>query len=152
MKLRKLFDDDSAVSPVIGVILMVAITVILAAVIATFVLGLGDQVSDTAPQASFDFDYEDGGAGSDFGGSGSDGNVTVTHTGGASIQADRLGLTGGVDGSVKWDEGGFGSSSEITAGNSVDYLMDSDDTVRVTWEGESGQQSATLQTFDGPDA
>ena len=36
--------DDDAVSPVIGVILMVAITVILAAVIGTFVLGLGDNV------------------------------------------------------------------------------------------------------------
>lgn len=34
-------DDDRAVSPVIGVILMVAITVILAAVIAAFVLGIG---------------------------------------------------------------------------------------------------------------
>mgnify|MGYP006284982963 FL=1 len=36
--------NDRAVSPVIGVILMVAITVILAAVIGTFVLGLGDSV------------------------------------------------------------------------------------------------------------
>jgi len=36
--------DDRAVSPVIGVILMVAITVILAAVIGTFVLGLGENV------------------------------------------------------------------------------------------------------------
>jgi len=57
MQLKKLFNEDDAVSPVIGVILMVAITVILAAVIATFVLGLGEQVSDTAPQASFNFDY-----------------------------------------------------------------------------------------------
>ncbi|WP_338071862.1 type IV pilin N-terminal domain-containing protein [Halorutilus salinus] len=38
-------NDDSAVSPVIGVILMVAITVILAAVIGTFVLGLGEKRS-----------------------------------------------------------------------------------------------------------
>jgi flagellin-like protein len=45
-------DQDRGVSPVIGVILMVAITVILAAVIGTFVLGLGDQVSQTAPQAT----------------------------------------------------------------------------------------------------
>lgn len=45
-------DGDRAVSPVIGVILMVAITVILAAVIGTFVLGLGQDVSNTAPQAS----------------------------------------------------------------------------------------------------
>ncbi|MEF8869094.1 MAG: type IV pilin N-terminal domain-containing protein, partial [Haloarculaceae archaeon] len=53
MQLKRLLTDDDAVSPVIGVILMVAITVILAAVIGTFVLGLGDQVQSTAPQASF---------------------------------------------------------------------------------------------------
>jgi len=58
MNIKSIISDDDAVSPVIGVILMVAITVILAAVIATFVLGLGDQVSNTAPQASFSFDYE----------------------------------------------------------------------------------------------
>jgi flagellin-like protein len=45
-------EDKSGVSPVIGVILMVAITVILAAVIGTFVLGLGDQVGNTQPSAS----------------------------------------------------------------------------------------------------
>ena len=49
MKLRNQRDaDDRAVSPVIGVILMVAITVILAAVIGTFVLGLGDQIGGSA--------------------------------------------------------------------------------------------------------
>ena len=36
----KIIRNDEAVSPVIGVILMVAITVILAAVIAAFVFGL----------------------------------------------------------------------------------------------------------------
>ncbi len=40
--------DERGVSPVIGVILMVAITVILAAVIASFVLGFGDSVSGNA--------------------------------------------------------------------------------------------------------
>ena len=49
MKPSNLFNtDDRAVSPVIGVILMVAITVILAAVIGTFVLGLGDQIGGSA--------------------------------------------------------------------------------------------------------
>ncbi|MFC6973976.1 type IV pilin [Halomicroarcula sp. GCM10025709] len=51
MDLKQLFTDDDAVSPVIGVILMVAITVILAAVTASFVLGLGDQQQRTTPQA-----------------------------------------------------------------------------------------------------
>jgi flagellin-like protein len=39
--------NDEAVSPVIGVILMVAITVILAAVIAAFVFGLAGTTSTT---------------------------------------------------------------------------------------------------------
>ncbi|THE64520.1 type IV pilin [Salinadaptatus halalkaliphilus] len=47
-------DDERAVSPVIGVILMVAITVILAAVIAAFVMDLGD-MSGSA-NAGIDFD------------------------------------------------------------------------------------------------
>ncbi|WP_135823069.1 type IV pilin [Halostella litorea] len=42
------FNDDRAVSPVIGVILMVAITVILAAVIGAFVLDLGSNQSENA--------------------------------------------------------------------------------------------------------
>jgi len=49
-QIKHLFDEDRGVSPVIGVILMVAITVILAAVIGTFVLGLGDSLQQ-APQA-----------------------------------------------------------------------------------------------------
>jgi len=52
------FDED-AVSPVVGVILMVAITVILAAVIGTFVLDLGGQVQQNA-QAGVSFDETEG--------------------------------------------------------------------------------------------
>jgi flagellin-like protein len=51
-------DDDSAVSPVIGVILMVAITVILAAVIASFVLGLGGN-NEPAPSPTIESDITD---------------------------------------------------------------------------------------------
>ncbi|WP_232216931.1 type IV pilin [Methanohalobium evestigatum] len=43
-------DNNDAVSPVIGVILMVAITVILAAVIGSYAFGLGSP--EQAPQAS----------------------------------------------------------------------------------------------------
>jgi len=40
-------ENEEAVSPVIGVILMVAITVILAAVIAAFVFGMGSNIGTT---------------------------------------------------------------------------------------------------------
>jgi flagellin-like protein len=156
---RDLFDDERAVSPVIGVILMVAITVILAAVIATFVLGLGSQVSDTAPQASFDFDYDSSQTTFNSQGCGSaddeDGILEVTHTGGATIDAARLSNSGSSDGegNVAWSEcGSYGDTSEITAGNSVELDMASDDTIQVIWENAEGTNSATLGEFDGPDA
>ena len=58
MQIRNLFNkEDRAVSPVIGVILMVAITVILAAVIGTFVLGLGNNVQQNA-QAGVTFSQQ----------------------------------------------------------------------------------------------
>lgn len=50
-------DDERAVSPVIGVILMVAITVILAAVIAAFVLDIGP--GDADPNAAISHDQDD---------------------------------------------------------------------------------------------
>ena len=46
------FTNNEAVSPVIGVILMVAITVILAAVIAAFVFGMAGGISKTKSVAA----------------------------------------------------------------------------------------------------
>jgi flagellin-like protein len=143
MKLQQLFDDDDAVSPVIGVILMVAITVILAAVIATFVLGLGDQVSNTAPQASFSFDYEGS-------------TLTIVHDGGDTITAEELFVRGAND-VGSWDTltstgTSYAATSEIRAGNGVEVSADDDDTVRVVFQGNDGGNSATLGRWTGPNA
>ena len=46
----KWLKDKKGISPVIGVILMVAITVILAAVIASFVFGYGGKLTEAPPQ------------------------------------------------------------------------------------------------------
>jgi len=156
MNCKHLLSEDDAVSPVIGVILMVAITVILAAVIGTFVLGLGDQVGDTAPQASFGFDYN-GTA------------LTVTHESGSSIDAGQVNISSSValndstgtelagsSGTTgTWES--ISSDSEITAGSQVTVVeQNADDlstaTVRVIWTSESGSNSATLQSWSGPDA
>ncbi|MFC6973978.1 type IV pilin [Halomicroarcula sp. GCM10025709] len=157
MKLKQLFDDDNAVSPVIGVILMVAITVILAAVIATFVLGLGDQVSNTAPQATFSFDYE-AGAGNGNG----DGSLTVVHDGGDSIVASELFLRGSTATGTNtytgsWDQvnnsnSGLGQAGEVRAGTSVSTQVGSGDTVRIVYQSSDGGNSATLGRWTGPNA
>jgi flagellin-like protein len=159
MDLKQLFNDDDAVSPVIGVILMVAITVILAAVIATFVLGLGDSLSNTAPQASFSFQYDDGVDTSNTDDWDEDytsdvKKLTVTHDGGDTIEAGNLRVVGGET-DRDLDASGtspFGTNSEVSAGSSFDYAVQSDDTVRVIFQAESGGSSATLGRWDGPDA
>jgi len=133
---------------------MVAITVILAAVIATFVLGLGDQVSNTAPQASFSTDYDSGA-----------GEVTVTHDGGDSIKASNLyfrgsGFNSGVaatneidSNNEQWPSANASSNSKVVAGDRV-AVMVSDDSYdfSVVYESATGDNSATLATASGPDA
>ncbi len=74
----KEYTDERAVSPVIGVILMVAITVILAAVIGTFVLDLGQNAGQSAPQASVDVEVD-----------ASANEVSISHQGGDDLLADR---------------------------------------------------------------
>jgi len=91
MDLKQLLNDDDAVSPVIGVILMVAITVILAAVIASFVLGLGNQAQQGAPTATIGFDYEqidENSGGTNYGA------LSVSHDGGDSVSNNELYIRG----------------------------------------------------------
>jgi flagellin-like protein len=158
MNFKNLFTEDRAVSPVIGVILMVAITVILAAVIGTFVLGLGDQVSESAPQAQFTFDFANGTYG------------TITHDGGDTVEDSTLkiivagdtayegdgstGTSGNVNPSgstVNWD-GGAGTAednwgSEVSAGDKVILAPGTDQAgndVRIVWTSSNSDKTATI--------
>jgi len=163
MQLKELLNDDDAVSPVIGVILMVAITVILAAVIATFVLGLGEQVSQTTPNANFGVDYENstdantedswGNVENGSGTANADGLLTVSHTSGPEIESERLGLTGSSynnsDDYNDWSDSDVGDT--VSAGKSVDFWISEDDSVSIIWESGEGD-SATLRNYEAPEA
>jgi len=106
-KLKAVLDDDRGVSPVIGVILMVAITVILAAVIGTFVLGLGDSL-EQAPQSQLDAEAVDPGSGY---------QLDISHNGGDTISQSELRIV--IDG----DEGTYSAdsvgSNDFTVGDTL---------------------------------
>ncbi|WP_049891332.1 type IV pilin [Haloarcula hispanica] len=171
MELKRFFNDDDAVSPVIGVILMVAITVILAAVIASFVLGLGDQAQQATPQASFSWDFDES--------TGADGYgvVTITHDGGDTINGDELYVRGegitdadasspgaDISDSDKYDldadtpnDPTFGNSNtigatEVSAGTSMNVAVTDAYDLRVVYETAEGDSSATLAQDSGPQA
>jgi len=155
MQLHDLLEDDDAVSPVIGVILMVAITVILAAVIGTFVLGLSDNAAPT-PTASFDTTWDSSASPSNTelyqGGSGNaddgvaGGELTVTHTSGETIEGSQLSVKDDDDGSIK------PFSGEVGAGDSATFAAGADDTVRVVWKSADGTTTDTLADWEGPEA
>jgi flagellin-like protein len=145
MKLKNLINDDDAVSPVIGVILMVAITVILAAVIGTFVLGLGDQLQDTSPTTSLSFDQA----------AGNDEQIEVAHDGGDSLDTDRISFT--FDGTEdlqneNTDVTDWPNGDKITAGDST--LVDltgspsSGDTLKVVWTSDGSGNSAVIGEYE----
>jgi flagellin-like protein len=136
MDLKTLFTDDDAVSPVIGVILMVAITVILAAVIGAFVLDLGSNTS-SAPPASFGYD---------FGESGSDTTVTVTHDGGDKLDGANIDVT-------NVNNENYADGSELTAGTKLTdgtIVQDDSEPVQIIWTSSSGGDSNVISEQEVP--
>jgi archaeal type IV pilus assembly protein PilA len=86
MSLKNLFKNSDAVSPVIGVILMVAITVILAAAIGSSVFGQGPEKS--APQANIEITPV-----SIYNNATSPASVKLEHLGGDSIDFGNVDIT-----------------------------------------------------------
>jgi len=149
MELKQLLRDDDAVSPVIGVILMVAITVILAAVIASFVIGLGDSNQATAPSVSFDTEYDE------------DNEVLTLSVGsvGESIESSNVEVTGDFDSSTitsaqSWDSIVSGSPTDVSAGQQGDLSpVGTSHDLSIVYNDPNNEQSFTLQEdITGPDA
>jgi len=147
MELRNLFAEDRAVSPVIAVVLMIAVTVILASIVAAFALGLGGGAEAT-PRVNLGFDWDDGGTDG-----GDDDILVITHEGGDSLPADRVDvLVNGVEettGSWGADPIVTGTSYTIDETAVGSDIVNGGDEVRVVWTGEDGQ-SATLGVYDVP--
>ena len=122
--------EDRAVSPVVGVALLIAITVILAAVIGAVVLGLGVTSAD-APQASLQFEYDDG-------------ELTIHHAGGETLSQDEIVLGGDAD---HIDDP---LDDDLSSGNSeeVNVTLEDGDTVTVVWEDPNSDDSSVISSFD----
>lgn len=123
-------EDERAVSPVIGVILMIAITVIMAAVIATLVFDLGDGLGDTAPTTSVgtstnsDWEPDDG----------PEDLVYLTHESGDTMDMDEIAVV------IRDDDGA--ETARLNEGN--EWKTDDDD----AWL-EIGGNSAAGNEIDG---
>ena len=130
MKVTNLFtEDERAVSPVVGVALLIAIAVILAAVIGAVVLGLGTGGVDT-PQAQLQLDDSD------------TSNATLVHNGGEPLPANQTLVV--ID-----DEDPEPLDRDLTAGGSYEIgPVAGNETVVILWQDPNSDSETVLERFD----
>ncbi|MGN8214363.1 MULTISPECIES: type IV pilin N-terminal domain-containing protein [Halococcus] len=122
-RINELRSDSRAVSPVIGVVLMIAVVVILAAVVGAFATGVFGNQQD-APQATFTYD-----------------SGTITMGGGDTLNGANIYTV--VDGTRQDAVGG----DEITAGAQIATGLSPSESVSVVYDDDEGN-SATLFSTD----
>lgn len=150
--------DGRGVSPVIGVILMVAVATILASVVGVYAFGIGGSIEGRQPpEMSFDYDYDDTNPDS----------LNVTFELGERVDADRLSVVvtdaGDAEGRYQVTDLGVaegpvesGASMELNATTTAEPGLDLDEAaVRIVWTSRNtnpdAQSSQTLATWQGPD-
>jgi len=152
----RLLKDTKGVSPVIGVILMVAITVILAAVIGSFAFGFGQKMGTTAPNAQLVVKDDP----DDLGDSATDDVFILEHAGGDPLPCGDLSIyiydksTGDLETQLEWDGA---SRFETATGTSIDSDSIADDMInpgdRIVFDEDSDTWNPgtyTVKVFHKP--
>lgn len=137
--------DDRAISPVIGVILMISLAVLVASMIGGFTLSMGDNLQAQAPDAGFTFSYN-----------ANAGTISITHDGGQPFTTDNtqsllVKQTGSSTATEVWVDGSTGAFP-VTAGDqlSPSFTLASGDEIRVVWLSADGSSTDTLDWFTIP--
>jgi len=135
MRRNRFRPGDDAVSPVVGVVLLVGIAVLLTGSIAVFVLGFGP--GEPAPETEIQFHQEDG-------------TVTITMVEPAGVSANELDIqVNGSDAACKKSDGSWSGKLEPSDRITVcDSSISSKTEVRVIWESSSGGGSEILGSYE----
>lgn len=151
---------NRGLTPVVGIVLLIGITLLLAATVAAFAVGVEDEtVQSQVPTTALGFEYDMGTGGTD--------ELTIVHKSGDGIEAADLRIDV-EDASCpagnpndQYDAGELGFTGELTSGDTI--TVDSSTvppcsggdldlrsaTVRIVWTDDTGS-SAMLQSWTGP--
>lgn len=128
--------DDRAVSPVIAVILMIALVVIMAAGVGAFVLDFNSKMGQTAPRANFAVEDAE---------SGSTDYIHISHEGGSTLNAQDTMIKVKRDG-VTLVSFSNGNDVKVSVGDTIS--IDSTDTSTTVSFGGTEAYSSKSKTFD----
>lgn len=123
----------------VGVILIVAITIILGAVLATFVLSLGEGVQESAPSATFEYTYSD-----------KSNSVTVTMESGDPIDGNLLRFGDAATEKTKFGGIPEWANKKVTAGDTATVEVESAETLILVWQGNRSENTAILSEYEVP--
>lgn len=124
--------DERALTPVVGVVILVAVVVGIAALAGTLVFGLADS-GDRVPVANFEIEDAAGG------------DVRIVHTGGDGIDGENLRLRG----VATTDTDAFSGETVTTGSDAI--ISPVDDDIEVVYESEDARDtSAILKTLSVP--
>lgn len=148
---------DRAISPVVGVVLMVGVTITLAVVAAPIVFGAVDNFGSNAPSADFAFYYEEDPDAiqiDDFDGTtavDADGLVTITYQRGDNIDPREIEIIAAHSGGNLLNDTPSSTYSEgdlLRPGDDITVVANRTETVHVGWQDPLGDESALLASFD----
>lgn len=152
-------DGYRGLTPVVGIVLLVAITLLLASSVAAFAFGLGDDSSpDSVPTVALQMEYDERVGGDD--------TLRIVHQSGQTVATEKVAIVvegaacaGGGDPDGRYDAATW-HGGELSAGQAI--VIDgttavcpggdldlSSATVRVVWVPDSGT-STQIRSWTGP--
>lgn len=129
---------ERSTSPVIGVVLMVAVVVITSATVGTYTTDIADRIDGPAPIGAFSFSEA------------TCGGIEVTYTAGQSIEGDRLYFGGAAEeyttpGSIP----GWNTTS-VGGGDSVSVSATPGEELTLHWQADGGDSTTVISQYDVP--
>lgn len=121
---------DRGQSEVLGTVLMVGLTVIVAATTAVLVMQIGDGVSSASPTVAWEFDYNDG-------------DVQASHVSGEAVSRESL----RVRGTCPADLAGSGVVSSGTTLTIGENCEGSGESLSIVWQNASADRTAIIGEF-----
>lgn len=146
-----------ALTPAIGVVLMLAVTVTIVAIAVPLVLTESSQVTDDSPTVDLAFSYTEDvdaaetdvfGANGSAAGADADGQLTILFESGDSVSAGQLEINGTASaGTVGSNTSAFDDGDDLSPGTELTVWADRGDTVQLIWTAEDGDEGAIIGSF-----
>jgi flagellin-like protein len=161
--------DRRGASPVIAVILMIAVVLVLASLASGLVFTFAQSTQEPPPTGSFEFSQSANDPGGFWDGEGADSNLTIRYRGGEAFDPGNVELAFGTEpedqrdgfrvvesdapssGDTLADIGGVDDdlTGTVRAGDSVTIPFEGDNAMSLVYRGDDGDSAARIATYRG---